>query len=194
MAPKQKIDAQRGVVAVEFSMVLMLFLIIAVGVIELARAMYLYNTLEMVTQRAASLAANTDFRDAAAMDAVRQKAIFRSSAGALMLGAPITDAHVRIDYLALTYAGTPAMAEIPAAALPACTANNRITCMKDPYDASCIRFVRARICDPAVTATCNHVQYQTLFSLVSLPLSLPNATAIINAETLGATLGAAPCP
>ncbi|GJI96802.1 hypothetical protein RugamoR57_35200 [Duganella caerulea] len=194
MCPQQKIQAQGGVVAVEFSLVLMLFLIIAVGVIECARAMYLYNTLEMVTQRAARLAANADFRDPAAMDAVRRKAVFRDSAGTLMLGDPVTDAHVRIDYLALTYAGTPAMTEIPAAALPACTANNRITCMKDPYDASCIRFVRARICDPAVTATCNHVPYQTLLSLVSLPLSLPNATAIANAETLGATVGAVPCP
>jgi len=194
MFPQQKIQAQGGVVAVEFSLVLMLFLTIAVGVIECARAMYLYNTLEMVTQRAASLAANADFRDPAAMNAVRQKAVFRDSAGTLLLGDPITDAHVRIDYLALTYAGTPAMTEIPAAALPACTVNNRITCMKDPNDASCIRFVRARICDPAVTDTCKHVQYQTLLSLVSLPLSLPNATAITNAETLGATVGAAPCP
>lgn len=194
MFPQQKVRAQGGVVAVEFSLVLMLFLVMAVGVIECARAMYLYNTLEMVTQRAASLAANADFRDSAAMNAVRQKAIFRTSAGTLMLGAPITDAHVRIDYLALTYAGAPALTEIPAAALPACTVNNRITCMKDPYDASCIRFVRARICDPAVTDTCNRVQYQALLSLVSLPLSLPNATAITNAETLGATLGAAPCP
>lgn len=183
-----------GVVTVEFSLALMLFLTIAVAVIEFARAMYMYNTLELVTQRAIRLAANADFRDAAAMSTVRQKAVFRNSPGTLMLGDPITDAHVRIDYLALTYAGTPAMTEIATAALPACPVNNRITCMKDPYDASCIRFVRARICDPAVTDACNNAQYKTLFSLVSLPLKLPKATAIASVETLGATLGGAPCP
>lgn len=172
----------------------MLFLTIAVAVIELARAMYIYNTLEIMTQRAAVLAANVDFRDAGAMSAVRQKAIFRDSPGALILGAPITDAHVRIDYLALPYAGTPTLTVIPTASLPACPVNNRITCMKDPYDASCIRFVRVQICDPAATDTCNSVQYKTLFSLVSLPLRLPKATAITSVETLGASVGDAPCP
>jgi len=66
--------------------------------------------------------------------------------------------------------------------------------MKNPYDASCIRLVRARICDPAATGSCQRVRYQTLFSLVSLPLNLPMATAIVPAETLGAAAGAAPCP
>lgn len=194
MFRRQKNHAQGGIVTVEFSLALMLFLTIAIAVIEFARAMYIYNTLEMVTQRAATLAANVDFHDAAAMSQVRQKAIFRDNAGTLMLGDPVTDAHVRIDYLALTYAGTPALTEIATAALPACTVNNRVTCMKDPYDASCIRFVRARICDPGVTSSCNSVQYKSLFSLVTLPLNLPKATAITNAETLGATVGAAPCP
>jgi hypothetical protein len=189
-----KDNARNGAVAVEFSLTLILFLTIAFAVIELARAMYMYNTLELATLRAATLAANVNFRDAAALSAVRQNAIFRDTPGALVLGDPITDAHIRIDYLALPYAGTAVMTPIPAAALPACPVNNRITCMKDPYDASCIRFVRARICDPAVTDSCNNVQYQTLASLISLPLNLPKATAIVTAETLGAAPGQAPCP
>jgi len=185
---------QAGVVAVEFGMVLVLFLTLVFGVIELARAMYLFNTLEEVTLRAASLAANTDFQDAAAMSGVRQQAVLRGSPGTLPFGAPVTDAYVRIDYLSLSNAGAVTMTAIPTAALPSCTANNRISCMKNPYDPSCIRLVRARICDPAATGSCNPVRYQTLFSLVSLPLNLPTATAIVPAETLGAAAGAAPCP
>ena len=185
---------QAGVFAVEFAMVLMLFLTIAWGVIEVARVMYMFNTLEEVTLRAASLAANTDFQDASAMSALRQAAVLRDTPGSLPLGDPVTDAYVRIDYLSLSNAGAVTMSTIPAAALPACAANNRITCMKNPYDASCIRLVRARICDPAVTGSCNRVQYKTLLSLVSLPLNLPTATAIVPAETLGAPAGAAPCP
>jgi len=185
---------QAGVFAVEFAMVLMLFLTIAWGVIEVARVMYMFNTLEEVTLRAASLAANTDFQDASAMSALRQAAVLRDTPGSLPLGDPVTDAYVRIDYLSLSNTGAVTMSTIPAAALPACAANNRITCMKNPYDASCIRLVRARICDPAVTGSCNRVQYKTLLSLVSLPLNLPTATAIVPAETLGAPAGAAPCP
>jgi hypothetical protein len=192
MAVQNRSDA--GVAAVEFSLVLVLFLTITFGVIEMARAMYLFNTLEVVTQRAATLAANADCRSGTAMAMVRQQAIFRDTPGSLMLGQPITDAHVRIDYLALPNASAPVMTVIPTASLPACPANNRVTCMKDPYDAACIRLVRARICDPAVTDSCNSVPYQSLFSLLSLPLTLPKATAIVSAETLGATPGAVPCP
>jgi len=187
-------QAASGVVAVEFSLVLMLFLLLVFGVLELARAMYLYNTLQVVTQRAARLAANTNFRDAAAMSALRQQAVFRSTPGLLMLGDPVTDAHVRIDYLALQDAGAVTLSPMAAAALPSCPVNNRINCMKDPYGASCIRLVRAQICDPAVTDRCANVPYQTLFSLVSLPLSLPRSTAIVSAETLGAVVGDTPCP
>jgi len=185
---------QDGVVAVEFSLVLMLFLLVAFGVLELARVLYLYNTLQMVTQRAASLAAVTDFHDAAAMSVVRQKAVLRTAPGTLAFGDPVSDAHVRIDYLSLSDGGTLAMTPIPAAALPYCPVNNRINCMKDPYGASCIRLVRAQICDPAVTDSCVNVRYQGLFSLVSLPIMLPKATAIVGAETLGAMPGDAPCP
>ncbi len=192
-APAQR-RAQAGSTALEFGIVLILFLSIAFGALELARAMYLYHTLQMATQRAAALAAKTDFSDAAAMSAVRQQALFRSSPGPLILGSPVTDAHIRIDYLSLSNAGAVTMSAIPAATLPACPANNRITCTRDPYDASCIRLVRARICEPAQADACNNVPYQSLFSFVSLPLSLPKATAIVPAETLGATAGALPCP
>src|SRR5471030_2562603 len=123
---------QAGVFAVEFAMVLMLFLTIAWGVIELARVMYMFNTLEEVTLRAASLAAYTDFQDASAMSALRQTAVLRDTPGSLPLGDPVTDAYVRIDYLSLSNTGAVTMSAIPTAALPACAANNRITCMKNP--------------------------------------------------------------
>lgn len=194
MLQRKTTRPQCGAIAVEFSLVVILFLMIALGVLELARAMYLYNTLAIVTQRAARLAANVNFHDAAALDAVRQQAIFRSTPGTLALGAPITDAHIRIDYLALPDAGTMTPTAIASANLPACPLNNRIRCLKDPNDAACIRLVRAQICDPAITDSCSSVQYQALISLLRLPLSLPTSAAIVRAETLGAVSGDAPCP
>lgn len=187
-------DRRAGSVTAEFAIVLSVFLMIVCGVIELARIMYMFNTLQVVTQRAASAAAKADFSDAAAMDGVRQQAIFRGSPGTLAIGAPVTDQHVRIDYLSLSAAGGTAVDEIAAAALPSCPANNRVNCMRDPYGDSCIRLVRARICDPASPGVCNNVRYQALFSFVGMSFNLPRATAVASVETLGAPPGQAPCP
>lgn len=175
-------------------MVLVLLLILVCGVLEVTRVLYLINTLQVVTARAAAAAAHTDLRNGAAMDAVRQQAVFRSSAGGLVLGAPITDAHVRIDYLALAGPEADMLSEIPAASLPSCAPNNRLTCLRNPYDASCIRLVRARICDPADASTCRSVAYRSVFTMMPLPLQLPTAPAIARAEGLGAGPGDAPCP
>lgn len=182
-----------GALTAEFAIVLVLFLAVVCAVIELSRILYMFNTLQVVTERAAAAAAGADYSNAAAMGAVRRRAIFRSSAGTLAIGAPVTDDYVRIDYLSLSSAGGTAT-EIPAAFLPSCPANNRITCMQDPYADSCIRLVRARICDPAVAGACQKVVYQPLFSFMAIPLNLPKATAVATAETLGASPGQAPCP
>ncbi|USX17253.1 pilus assembly protein [Oxalobacteraceae bacterium OTU3CAMAD1] len=186
--------AAAGTVTAEFALVITLFLAVVCGVVEIARLLYIFNTLQVVTHRAAAAAANADFSDGAAMSGVRQRAIFRASAGTLTLGAPVTDAHIRIDYLALSDAGGGAMNEIPTGSLPSCPANNRVTCMRNPYDSSCIKMVRARICDPADTGQCVRVAYQPMFSFIAIPLSLPTAPAVMTAETLGAPPGQAPCP
>lgn len=193
MPPRQR-QNQAGSTVAEFAVALLILLMFVCAVLELARLMYLYNTLQVVTQRAAALAANVDFKDAAALGGVRQKAIFRDSAGDLILGAPVTDAHVRIDYLSLSGAGAAMMTPIADASLPACAANNRVVCMADPYGAGCIRLVRARICDPSESGVCKRVAYQALFAFPGLGVALPTATSIVSAETLGAPPGRAPCP
>lgn len=192
--PRCKLQA--GVFAVEFALVLVLFLTFVFGVIELARAMYLFNTLQEVTRRAASGAAHIDFRDTAAKNRVRQAAIFRDSPGSLVLGGPVTAEHVRIDYMALVRAGDGSMTLTPIAtgAMPSCPARNRVICMQDPNDPSCIRFVRVRMCDPGDSGACTQVSYQTIVPFVSLPVRLPMATTIVTAETLGFSPGMPLCP
>ena len=66
--------------------------------------------------------------------------------------------------------------------------------MKDPNSAACIRLVRVRICDPAVTDKCDLTAYRAMFPLVKLPLELPMSTTIAAVETLGAAPGDEPCP
>lgn len=183
-----------GLVTAEFSIVLAVFLMLVCGLLEVTRVLYMLNTLQVVTARAAAAAAHTDLRNGAAMDALRQQAVFRNSAGGLVLGAPVTDAHVRIDYLALAGPDADMLSEIPAAALPSCAAENRLTCLRNPYDASCIRLVRARICDPDDTHACRSVAYRSIFTFMPLALQLPTAPAIARAEGLGAGPSAVPCP
>lgn len=185
-----------GAYVVEFALVIPLFLLFTYGVIELTRAIYLFNTIEEVTRHAADLAANTNFADEGAISSVRQTAIFRTSPGSLILGTPITDAHIRIDYLAAVRGGDNSMTltEIPAGSLPACPATNRIVCLNNPNDPGCIRFVRVRVCDPNDTSDCKGVTYKMIVPLVNLALTIPETTTITPAETLGFTPGMATCP
>lgn len=191
-----KLTCQRGATVVEFALILVLFLTFLFGVIELARAMYVFNTLQEVTRSAASAAAHVDFRDEAAKSEVRQNALFRTTAGLLIFGDPVTDQHIRIDYLALvrTASGSMTLTPIPTSSMPSCPARNRITCMANPNDASCIRFVRVRVCDPAESGECTPVRYNAMISLISMPLDLPISTTIASADSLGHETGMTPCP
>jgi hypothetical protein len=182
---------QRGVSSVEFSIVAILFFMLVFGVIELCRIIYMYNTLAEVTRRAASAAANANFRDIAKLDSIRQDAIFLKAAGTLPFGDPVTDQNVRIDYLSLANSGgTLSMTPFASGALPACPGQNRQNCLVNQYGANCIRLVRARICATGGAGDeCTPVQYQPLFSLINFSLSLPISTTIAPAGSLGYAAG-----
>jgi hypothetical protein len=188
----------RGAYAVGFAAVVPVLLLVLFGIFEAGRCIYLFNTLEEVTRRAASAAANTDYRDVAAKNRIRQRAIFRDTSGPLVFGAPITDEHIRIDYLALTRSGDNSLSMTPILTMPSCPARNRVICTANPNDPRCVRFVRVRICAPAggagPTSSCEPVAYEPLIALVPLSLTLPTATTIAPVETLGYTPGMSPCP
>lgn len=175
---------QHGVAAVEFTVVSMIFFLLFFGIVELARAMYLCNTLQEVTRRAAALAVNTDFSDATAMQEVRERAVSRNSPGLLALGDPITDQHVKIDYIHI-----PSNSTVPApiaGALPANPQENRLNCARDLNAANCIRLVRVRIClSGGSSNACERVPYRALVSLIPFSFPLPISTTIATAETLG---------
>ncbi len=175
---------QGGVAAVEFSMTLMVFLTFIFGIIEMARVLYVMNTVQEVTRSAAHAAAKANFADGSAMEYIRQRAVFRATSGYLLLAAPITDGHVQIDYMALVKAGNlQQLKRVPT--LPANPMMNRSICIADPNDENCIRFVRVRICGSGTAGECNPVPYQTIVPLVPLTFNVPMATTIVTAESLG---------
>lgn len=186
---------QNGGAAVEFALVVMIFLMLVFGILELARAMYICNTLQEVTRRAAAMAANTDFSDGASLQRVREYGVLRNSPGFLAFAEPVSDANVRIDYMAIT-GGTAGltMEHIPTGSMPSNPAENRLICMTNPNDSRCIRLVRVRICLPGTGDACDPVPYRTIVSLVPLPFPLPKSITIVNAETLGMPPGLPPNP
>lgn len=177
---------EHGGAAVEFALVVLIFLMLVFGILELARAMYICNTLQEVTRRAAAMAANTDFSNGAALQRVREYGVLRNSPGFLAFAEPVTDANVRIDYMAIT-GGTAGMAmeHIPTGSMPSNPAKNRQICMTNPNHSRCIRLVRVRVCLPEEGDACDPVPYRTIVSLVPLPFPLPKSITIVNAETLG---------
>jgi len=188
--------SQSGTAAVEFALLASVFFTFVFGVIEFARILYVYNTLQEVTRRAAAAAVNIYPLDHGSLDTVRQAAVFRVEAGELVLAPPVTDQFVRIDYLGLSRAsdGSLSTVPIPEASLPSCAAVHRQICMDDPNAANCVRFVRVRICDTADGSTCNFVKAGLVFPLVPLSVPLPKATTITPVESLGYKPGTMPCP
>jgi hypothetical protein len=177
----------QGSVLVEFALIVLVFLMFLFAVLELARLMFLYNTFQEVTRRAASVAATTDFNKSGEMDKVRWNAIFRTSAGGLVLMPELTDEAVRIDYMSLSIGSDGAMTMQPIASgvAPTSPEENRRNCLIDPYADNCIRLVRVRICDPKTTSDCAPMIFKTLTSIVNLAVPMPLATTIAPVQTLG---------
>lgn len=179
-----------GVITVELAVVLGIFLVFVFGTVEVARLVFLLNTAQDVTRRAARAAAMTDFSKGEAMTSLRHAALFRDTDEALPLLPELTPDRLRIEYLSLSVDGALA----PVTAAPACPAQNVVNCTIDPNGTSCIRFVRVRIC-AAADGPCTPLPYTTLTGLLPGlgPLKLPISTAIAKAETLGYQPGTSSC-
>jgi Flp pilus assembly protein TadG len=191
--PRRPGTRQDGVAAVEFAVLAIVFFMLVFGVLEIARAIYLFNTLQEVTRRAAAMAASSNF-DSSTVGAVRQNALFADAKGNLVLGDPVTPANLKIDYLSLSRDSTGVLTAQPASPMPTCPARNMLNCLTNPYGASCIRLVRVRICDPLGTDDCTPVSYKMLFPLVDLSLlKLPRSETVVPAQSLGYG-GSVPCP
>ncbi|WEF32319.1 TadE/TadG family type IV pilus assembly protein [Pseudoduganella chitinolytica] len=190
MRPDRHLGRQRGAVVIELALVLGVFLLLMFSTIEIARLMYVFNTAQEVTRRAARSAALTDFSDGAAMAALRQHALFRTDAGALPLLADLTTERVRIEYLSMDASG----ALVPVAPLPACPLQNAANCTENQNGAACIRFVRASIC-AAGGPDCTALPYRLLtgFGPGMANLRVPTASTVVKAESLGYRPGVNTC-
>lgn len=167
--------AQGGTAAVEFALVSVILFSFIFGTMELARALYMWNTLAEVVNRAARMAAFSTSGDATK---VRQQAMFQDGAGALPLGGGINDTNWLIEYLAAN--------QSTVVAAPTCPVQNLVNCTNAPLGPSCIRFVRVRLCMP--NTNCEQITYQPMAGLDALnafKVKLPTFATVVPAESLG---------
>jgi Flp pilus assembly protein TadG len=184
---------QNGAAAVEFALVAVVFFMFVFGILELARVMYMFNTLAEVTRSAAGAAANIDFQDAGALNDARRRAVFSGISGQLLFGDPVTYENLNIDYLSFNQAsGT--LQHISPASL-SCPARVRLNCLTNRSGSNCVRAVRVRVCRSGGNSnTCEPLEYKTIFPLVNLGMPLPVSTTIVTPETLGYRAGDPLCP
>ena len=183
---------QRGAAAVEFAFVFVLLFVLLLGIVELGRFLYLFNTVQEVTRRAAREAV-VSCTDENTQNGIRSRAVLGSGATGAFLpaGGEVADARVVIDYLDKNQA--------PIGRYIACPSpynGNILKCEADATD--CIKFVRVRVCSYQNQNQCNPVQYVPMIGLFSpndltsmqridLGVDIPGSTVIMPAESLGYT-------
>lgn len=186
-----------GVAAVEFALLAIVFFTFTFGIIEVARLMFVFGTLQEVTRKAAATAVHVYPSDTEGIARLKRNAIFKSGPGQLMLAAPVSDDSIRIDYLALVRApgnGALTLAAIDRTTLPATPAQHRQVCMRNPNAANCVRFVQVSICRSQTSNDCGAVQSQLMLPIVGITVPFHKATTIAVAESFGYLPGMAPAP
>lgn len=155
---------QQGAAAVEFAIVCLLFFTILFAILEFGRMLYVYNTMQEVTRRAAR-AAVVRWVDQTAT--IKSIALFGS--GSIPAGTEVTAANITIEYL--NKAGTTASPQ------PTDPGDNLSACGDITRTAECIYSVRVSIIG---------VTYSPMVSLFSfLGIALPPSVVVMHAESLG---------
>lgn len=166
---------QKGTTAVEFAIVALIFFMIALGIMEFGRVLYVWNTVQEVTRRAAREAVVRSFADA---NRISRLAVFSSenTDGSLPGGLEITNAYVRINYLNQNFTQADPMPSDPADNLSACEDAGRTT--------SCIRYVEA--CVATGTNCTGFVRYAPMVGLFPfLAIDIPVSSVVMPVESLG---------
>jgi Flp pilus assembly protein TadG len=155
----------RGVATVEFALVCFMFLLLVFGALEFARVLYIHNTLQEVTRRAAREMTVRWIDDE---DTAKTLALF--GAASLPGGAEITKSSIVIEYLNSAGSAVTTVPADPGDNLSACGDAARVN--------DCIYSVRVSIADD--------VYYSPMVSMIQLlPIKLPRSTVTMHAESMG---------
>lgn len=174
--PRNERGRNHGAIAVEVALTMVLFLIFALGTIEVARIMFLWNTLASVTQRAASVVATSP--PAADHSGTLDPVAFN--------GVPLSNPRIDGTFLKVEYLNLNRVA----IATPVSAAANIRNCMANPLDeVGCARYVRVQLCQPG-GGDCDPVPFRPLFPLAGMigldaGIVFPTFEAVAAAGALG---------
>ncbi|WP_256081697.1 TadE/TadG family type IV pilus assembly protein [Massilia sp. YIM B04103] len=158
------LQRQRGAAAVEFGLLCLIFLTIVLGILELGRMLYLYNTMQEVSRRGAREAV---IRWVDQGTAIKTEALFGGSS--VPAGAEITASNIYIRYL--NAAGN------EVATLPSSPGDNM---------SACSDITRTDQCIYSVSVSLENVTYVPMVKLFTfLNIALPMAKVTMHAESLG---------
>lgn len=179
---------QRGAAAVEFALVAVLLIVLLLGIVELGRFLYLFDSAQEVTRRAAREAVVRNFSPAE-QGRIQRAAVLQDEGGSgpvsFPAGGEITNEVVNIEYLNVNQVPVISMS------MPSDPGDNVAACL-DPARAinSCIRYVR--VCIRQIAGKCdgsNPVPYAPMIGWFSfLGVAIPVSTVTMPAESLGFTL------
>jgi hypothetical protein len=163
---------QSGAAAVEFSIVALLFFTLVFGIFEFGRILYVYNTMQEVTRRAAREAV---VRWIDQGDEIKALAVFGGTS--IPAGAEVSTSNITIEYLNKT--------GLPIVDFPTDPGDNLSACGDVSRGDSCIFNVRVSL------VGVKYVPMISLFSTTILKdfqtIPLPDATVTMHAESMGFT-------
>jgi len=167
---------QRGVAAVEFALLsLFVFFPLMLGLIEISRYMFLYNTMQEVTRRAAREATVRWTSDADQTIAKRRGYFGKTHAP--------TDTSIDMDMISITYLNAN-LTEVSGANLPLNAADNLSACNDALRTQSCINTVKVEMSGVQFTPW---IGRSSLFNSDLLKIAMPKATVYMYAESMGFT-------
>lgn len=158
-------QSQRGAAAVEFALVAMLLFVVLLGILEIGRMLFVFNTVQEITRRAAREAVvrwvdNSDTSPAKAL------ALFGAASPPGI--SELTAANIQIDYLTEDGVSHPQP-------FPSSPGENMTACLSVP--SGCIALVKVAVVG---------VSYRPMAGLFPfLAIPVPAATVIMPAESLG---------
>ena len=178
---------QRGVTAVEMSLVAIPFFLMLLGAIEFGRLMYVWTTVQEVTRNAARQVVITDFTgftgdpadDPAVIASIKNSAVFKTTPGGLPGAPEVTNARINIRYLnASGSLSSP---------FPSGPADNISACLDSTRTSTCIRYVEVCVSTNTTCDSSGSVSFSPLISFFSLlsGLKIPLSTVRMPAESLG---------
>lgn len=181
-------ELQRGAAAVEFALVMVPFFLLLLGAMEFGRLLYLWNTVQEVTRRAARQAVVSQF-DKNTVQNIQRSAVFLAPNvnGALPAAPEITNAKVVIRYLRNADGDL-------ANPLPKDAGDNSSACLDVKRVNSCIRFVEVCVSKGNSCAPDQLISFIPMISIFSQSgpfstdltgLKIPLSTVRMPAESLG---------